>query len=408
MNRRLKVGLFGFGNVGRGFYELASRSEQLNLEIISIGIKDSSKHRKLDSTYFTTSTESIIDDPEIDIIVELIDDADVALEILKRSLEKRKPVVTANKKMLGCHLSEIYRLQKKYNTPVLYEGAVCGSIPIIRNLEKYYAFDTLTKIEGILNGSTNYILTKMIDEKLGYKEALNQAQSLGYAESDPTLDVNGFDSKYKLAILFAHTFGLFIDPNEIVSIGINKISNYDIQFAKRQGCTIKLVARAEKIGNKIYSVVAPQFVPINAPLAQIKNEFNGISIIGMHSGPHLLVGKGAGSLPTGLAVLSDVATLTSNPDFHYRYLNYNRLHTADFGLFKVYVSFREPDLIKTNHFIEFIGGSSSQNFHSMEGMVSTQKLIEWADRDDLSVIISKDHNFELDKAEKALEFSLVD
>lgn len=407
MNRKLNIGLFGFGNVGQGFYELATQAEHLNLEIKHIGVKNADKKRKLDTSCFTTNSEAIINDPEIDIIVELIDDADAAFKILKQSLAKRKPVITANKKMLACHLSEIYELQKKFNTPVLYEGAVCGSIPIIRNLEKYYAFDAITKIEGILNGSTNYILTKMIDEKIDFTKALELAKALGYAESDPSLDVTGTDSKYKLAILLAHTFGHFIDPDEIVSIGIDKLSSYDIQFAKRQGCTIKLIARAEKIGNKIYGIVAPQFISLYDPLAQIKNEFNGINITGKHFGSQVLSGKGAGSLPTGFAVLSDVAALAFNPEYRYRYLNYNKHITPDFGWFRVFVSFSEPGMIKTNDFVEFFGGSSNLNYHSMQGKVSAQRLIEWANRDELSIIISKDHNFKVDKIDKTLEFSLV-
>lgn len=407
MNKKLKIGLFGYGNVGQGFYELATTSTALNLKIKSIGIRNDSKKRVLSKSLFTTNPEDIINDPEIDIVVELIDDADVAFDLLKRSLQNRKPVVTANKKMLAYHLKEICRLQHKFDTPVLYEGAVCGSIPIIQNLENYYAFDTIHKIEGILNGSTNYILTKMIDEKLAYGEALEQAKKLGYAESDPVLDVSGNDSKYKLSILLAHAFGCIINPDGIISVGISNISQRDILFAKRQGCTIKLVAKAEKIANTIYGIVAPRLVPLESPLARVENEFNGIHIFSKYAGSQLLTGKGAGGLPTGLAVLSDVAKFAEKSSNLYRYHELTKSYPFETGLIKVFVSFSGANQPQTNDFVEFEGGSNVMGEQTMEGYITAQKLVEWAGQKDLSVILAKDHNFASLEENKTEEFSLA-
>lgn len=408
MSKKLKLGVFGLGSVGQGFYELLDQSKNPNLEIKKIVIKNPTKTRTIESSIFSTTPTDILEDPEIDIVVELIDDATIALEILKQSLQRHKPVVTANKKMLAENLEEIFWLQKKYNTPVLYEGAVCGSIPIIRNLEMHYAYDTLKSFEGIFNGSTNYILTKMIDEKKNYIEALGQAQTLGFAESNPTLDVKGYDAKYKLAITIAHAFGCFVKPDKILNIGIDKISAHDILFARRQGCAIKLIAKAERIGNKVFGMVAPTLVPLENPLANVKNEFNGINLIGASTGLQMLTGKGAGSLPTGLVVLSDVASLQS--EFRYCYPKITDNNPAAFekdALINVHVGYSDKGAISITDFEEFTGGYQGQDAHFMTGWVRIENLAEWVDREGLSIIVNSDTHFRFYEPKKVREFSLV-
>lgn len=407
MSKKLKIGLFGLGVVGQGFYELHSMQKNSSLEIKKIVIKNSAKPRNIETSLLYSDANAILNDPDIDIVVELIDDAGVALEILKRSIQKGKPVVTANKKMLAENLEEIYWLQKKYNTPVLYEGAVCGSIPIIKNLETHYAFDHIKSIEGIFNGSTNYILTQMIDEKKNYDFALKIAQQMGYAESDPTLDVKGFDPKSKLAIIIAHTFGCFVNPDQILNLGIDRITDHDIRLAKQQGCTIKLIAKAEQVGNKIFGLVAPMFVPLENSLAQVKNEFNAIHVTGASAGLQMLTGKGAGSLPTALAVLADVAGIAS---YQYQYskiaTNQNVAFEAD-TLVNVHISFNGADSVHLNDFEEFTGGYQGQDYQFMTGWISTQKLKEWANRDDLSIILNSSAPFRVLTSKKEREFSLV-
>jgi len=407
MSGKKKIGLFGLGCVGQGFYSLLTQATA-NLEIKKIVVKNPNKQRSVDQSLLSVSPEDILNDPEIDIVVELIDDSKFAFELLKKSLEKKKPLVTANKKMLAEHLEEIFWLQKRYNTPVLYEGAVCGSIPIIRNLEKHYAFDELHRVEGIFNGSTNYILTKMIEEKKDFASVLVEAQRLGFAESDPTLDVKGFDPKFKLAITMAHAFGIFIHPNQIVNIGVDKITEHDIRYARQQGCTIKLIAKAERVGDQIVGFVAPQFVPLESSLANIKNEYNAVSVTGASTGLQFLAGKGAGSLPTGLVVLSDVVAISQGDLYSYEKVRHaDNLSFANEGLINICVSFREGEGIRPADFVEFIGGYQAGAFQSLNGWVSLKKLSNWSDRDSLSIIFNTGVNYKTTRSEKKQELTLV-
>lgn len=407
MNKKIKIGLFGFGHVGQGFSELLTTSKNTGLEIKTIGIKNLHKHRPSNKFKFTTSIHEIVDDPEIDIVVELIDDAKAAFEILKACLQKGKPVVTANKKMLAENLEEVYALQNKYQTPVRYEGAVCGSIPIIQNLESYYAFENTERIEGIVNGSSNFILTKMTEDRIGFQQALGQAKALGFAESDPTLDINGNDAKYKLAILIAHAYGIIIAPEEIIAIGIDKITQQDIRFAAQQDCTIKLIAKVEKRGNKLLAIVAPQFIPMENPLSKVRNEFNGVNIRGEFAGTQNLYGKGAGGLPTGLAVLSDVVHLSKNSAGFYRSLDKESKLTFKPGLVNVHVRFELSAMIGPKDFVDFQGGFHGHHFQTMEGWIAPHKLAEWRERDDLSLILQKGQNMMENTAKKAEEFQLI-
>src|SRR5690606_21620056 len=190
MEKRLRLGIFGFGVVGQGLYDII-KTKQLNLEIKKFVIKHPDKKRTLPKELFHINPDDILDDPEINTVVELIDDAEAAFEVVSKALRNGKNVVSANKKMIGSHMKELVELQHAHNVSLLYEGAVCGSIPIIRNLEEYYDNELLHSISGIFNGSSNYILSKIFNENLDYTVALKQAQDLGFAESNPILDVGG-------------------------------------------------------------------------------------------------------------------------------------------------------------------------------------------------------------------------
>src|SRR6478735_4262788 len=241
---KLNIGLFGYGCVGSGLYEVLKQTPGLNAEITKICVKHPEKKRNLPSYHFTYDKNELLNDPAINVIVELIDNADDAYEIVTTALRKGKAVVTANKKLLAEHFAELYLLQQEYGTPLLYEASVGGSIPIIRTLEEYYDNDTLSSIEGILNGTTNYILTKTGNEGKGYEEVLKEAQQLGFAESNPKLDVQAFDPKFKLTILLAHAFGLVVKPEEILNYGIHHLTERDVQYANEKGYKLKLVAQA--------------------------------------------------------------------------------------------------------------------------------------------------------------------
>jgi homoserine dehydrogenase len=389
MKKKLKLGLFGFGCVGQGLYHVLHETHGVKAEIKKICVKHEGKPRPIDEKFFIYNKEEILNDPEIDVVVELIDDADAAFEIVKTSLEHGKAVVTANKKMLAEHLEEIYHLQKKHGRPVLYEGSVCGSIPILRNLEEYYDNDLLKSIEGIFNGSTNYILTKVFEERKNYEVALRQAQELGFAESDPSLDVKGFDPKYKLTIAILHTFGVFVKPENVINIGIDKISEVDLKYARENGYTIKLIAQAHKVGDRVYGLVAPQYIEATNPLASVRNEYNAVQVQGAFAEKQLFVGKGAGSYPTGSAVLSDISALTY--DYHYEYkkiFQERQILFSNEASVEVIVSFKGENTITSADFDHFEGGYMGHGLQFLQGAVGLEKIREWSAHPDVNVILT--------------------
>lgn len=389
MKKNLKLGIFGFGCVGQGLYHVLHETHGIKAEIKKICVKNKHKARPIAEHFFTYNKEEILNDPEIDIVVELIDDARAAFEIVKSALQHGKAVVTANKKMLAEHLEEIYSLQQQYGKPVLYEGAVCGSIPILRNLEEYYDNDLISSIEGIFNGSTNFILTKVFEERKSYADALKKAQELGFAESDPSLDVKGFDPKYKLVIAIAHTFGLFVQPEEVINIGIDKISDLDLKFARENNYTIKLIARAFKSNGKVYGFVAPQFLENSNPLASVRNEFNAVQVRGAFAETQLFIGKGAGSYPTGSAVLSDISALSY--DYAYEYKKHHQDSDLAFSndlTIEAYISFDEQSKVTISDFKEFESGYAAQGKQYMVGKITLQKLLALSRIDGVGVILS--------------------
>jgi homoserine dehydrogenase len=389
MKKNLKLGLFGFGCVGQGLYHVLHETHGVKAEIKKICVKNKHKVRPIPEHFFTFDKAEILNDPEIDIVVELIDDARAAFEIVKTALEHGKAVVTANKKMLAEHLEEIYNLQQKHGKPVLYEGSVCGSIPILRNLEEYYDNDLISSIEGIFNGSTNYILTKVFDEKKSYAEALRQAQELGFAESDPSLDVKGFDPKYKLVIAIAHTFGVFVQPEEVINIGIDRISDVDLRFARENNYTIKLIARAFKHDGKVYGFVAPQFIENTNPLASVRNEFNAVQVRGAFAETQLFIGKGAGSYPTGSAVLSDISALSYGYAYEYKkhQQDTDLVFSNDLSV-EAYVSFDQDDQVTIGDFVEFKSGYATRGKQYMVGRISLQKLLSLSKQDGIGIILA--------------------
>ncbi len=406
-HKHLKLGLFGFGCVGQGLYHVLNETHGIKAEIKKICVKNRDKKRILESAQFTYDKNEILLDPEINVVVELIDDAKAAFEIVKSALQNGKHIVTANKRMIAENLEEIYYLQQQYNRSVLYEGAVCGSIPILRNLEEYYDNDLITSIEGIFNGSTNYILTKVFEEKKSYPEALKGAQDLGFAESDPSLDVKAFDPKFKLTIAIAHTFGVFLKPEEIINVGIQKISPVDLKYARENNLTIKLIARAYKLNGKILGFVAPQFIPIDHMLASVRNEYNAVLVEGAFAEKQVFIGKGAGGYPTGSAVLSDISALTY--DYRYEYKKFAQGEGLPFSnevLVDVVISFPQGDLISPKDFENFKGGYQGNGHQYMTGSVKLEKLKEWSEWNEVSVILAPELNLvSLDSNKKELLYA---
>ncbi|AWI26118.1 homoserine dehydrogenase [Flavobacterium pallidum] len=316
--KKLKIGLFGFGCVGFGLYEVLQKTPGLKADIRKICVKNTDKEREIDPSNFTFDKNDLLNDDEINVIVELIDDADAAFEIVSSALKKGKAVVSANKKMIAEHFTELLELQREYGVPLLYEAACCASLPIIRNLEEYYDNDLLESIEGIVNGSTNYILTKTFAENLSYEAALLEAQQKGFAESNPILDTGGFDAKYKLQILLAHAFGFIAKPEALFNIGIDRIGKLELKYAKEKGLKIKLIAKAFKnTDGTVSAFVLPKFVHPENRLFSVDDVFNGVVTKTSFADEQFFVGKGAGAHPTASAVLSDISAL--GYDYKYEY-----------------------------------------------------------------------------------------
>lgn len=335
MNRKnIKIGLFGFGCVGYGLYEVLQKTPGLKANIKKICVKNQFKTRQIDASNFTYDKDDILNDDNINTVVELIDDADAAFEIVKTALKNGKAVVTANKKMIAEHFDELLQLQKQYNVPLLYEASCCASIPIIRNLEEYYDNDLLESIEGIVNGSTNYILTKSSEDNISYTEALHQAQQKGYAETNPIMDIEGFDAKYKLLILIAHAFGVVAKPDDIYNLGINRLGELELNYAKEKGLKIKLLAFAEKTNEgKISAFVLPKFIKKDDKLYSVDDVFNGVKTKSYFSDVQFFVGKGAGVFPTASAVLSDISALSYDYRYEYKKLNNKDIFDTDSNIF---------------------------------------------------------------------------
>lgn len=386
MSKKLKIGLFGFGVVGQGLHDII-RGQNLNLEIVKIAIKNPEKKRSLDAHLFTTDHNEILNNPEINTIVELIDDAEAAFKIVKTALSSGKNVVSANKKMIATHLEELVKLQAENGTSLLYEGAVCGSIPIIRNLEEYYDNELLHGISGIFNGSSNYILSKIFNEGQAYDTALKQAQDLGFAETDPILDVGGYDPKFKLTIATAHAYGLFINPDKILNVGIQNISEADIQYAREKNFKIKLVPTARKISTKqVVTYVLPKFVKADDFLYNVENEYNGVTVQAAFADKQFFFGKGAGGHPTGAAVLSDIAALRY--DYRYEYKKYHQqnglIHTDKVSI-EVYLRYVHEYTVEKLG-VENISERFSRNdYKYVIGSISLKNLI--ANRD---LLLNKD------------------
>jgi len=379
MGKKLKLGIFGFGVVGQGLYDII-KTKELNLEIKKFVIKHPEKKRSLPQELFHTDPDAILEDEEINTVIELIDDAEVAFDIVSKALRKGKNVVSANKKMIANHLKELVQIQHDHQTSLLYEGAVCGSIPIIRNLEEYYDNELLHAVSGIFNGSSNFILSKIFNENLDYTTALQQAQRLGFAETNPVLDVEGFDAKYKLSIVASHAYGLFINPDEVLNLGIAYLGEQDIRFAKEKNLKIKLVPTAKKINERqVILYVIPKFVGPENILYQVENEYNGVLVQAAFADQQFFYGKGAGGHPTGSAVLSDIAALRY--DYRYEYKKHLNSFESDLEGYShdwelnVYLRYDREDILEQLNFVSISERYQADDFKYVIGKINLSELI---------------------------------
>lgn len=312
---KVGLGILGMGTVASGLINIIGINNSkitgnLNKELVinKVLVKSLNKKRdvNLPQEVYTTDAYEIINDKDSQIIVELIGGINPAYEYIKASLNNKKHVVTANKALIATHGEELEQLAYENGVNLMYEASVAGGIPIINTMTDNLCANEITDITGIINGTTNYILTQMAENNLEYEQAVKNAQALGFAEADPSSDVEGDDAAYKLSILSTIAFGQRINVNDIPKEGITKISKEDISYAKELGYNIKLLASASRKGEEIELRVHPAFVSTNHPLSTVKNEYNAVFLKGNAVGGLMLYGKGAGSMPTGSAVLGDV------------------------------------------------------------------------------------------------------
>jgi homoserine dehydrogenase len=387
MSTQLNIGLFGFGVVGEGLFNVLNESKIKNASISKIVVKDKEKARSIGRSYFSYDKNEILQNDEINLVVELINDSEAAYEIVTTALRNKKSVVSANKKLIAEHLDELINLAIQNDVSFLYEAAVGGAIPVLRNLEEYYNNDLLNSVEGIINGTTNYILTQL--SKGGtYPDALKKAQDLGFAESNPTLDVDGFDAKYKLVILLKHAFGVTADHRKIQQIGVRNIKAQDAAYAKEKGYRIKLVARAERIEDGVLGYVAPHFVNANNLLYNVNDEFNGIVVEGAFADRQLFYGKGAGSYPTASAVLSDISAIKYDYKYEYKKTDDNETKLSDSFFVKVYIGSEFVELINEIPFFRVDEVFQSEGYTYQIGWVDFAELrqFQFNSISDLSII----------------------
>ncbi len=393
-HRKLVIGMFGFGVVGEGLFKVLEQTPSLNATIRKVCIKHPTKKRNAPAFLFTTEKGELLNDPEINVIVEVIDDSVAAFEIVKTALGNRKDVVSSSKKMIAEHLQELLDLQQKVGNSFLYESSACASIPAIRNLEEYYDNDLLYGIRAIVNGSTNFILTKMFDENLGFKEALLLAQQLGFAESNPTLDVEGFDALNKWIIFLCHAYGIVTTPDQILFTGIQNIHLSDAQVAKARGQQIRLVAQAKKlVDGGVGAFVLPQFIKSDNPLAFVKNEYNGVVIESGFADQQFFYGKGAGSFPTASAILSDLSALRYGYKYEYKKLYHHEPNQLNENIYlRVYVSFSDIKNIPTEEFEWIEEWHAQKERKYLSGVIALRKLKStlWWKENGTSLILETD------------------
>jgi homoserine dehydrogenase len=393
-HKQLTIGLFGFGVVGEGLYQVLQQTPSLKASIRKICIKNPGKKRNAPANLFTTDKDLLLNDPEINVIVEVIDDADAAFAIVSTALQHGKDVVSASKKMIAEHLPALLELQNQTGRSLLYEAAACASIPVIRNLEEYYDNDLLHSIKAIVNGSTNFILTKMFEDKLDFREALLLAQQLGFAESNPKLDVEGFDAVNKWTFLLTHAYGITTAPEKILFNGIQDIRLSDAAIAKEKNYEIKLVAQAKKLQNgKVAAFVLPQFVSHDDHLAFVKNEYNGVVIESGFADKQFFYGKGAGSFPTASAVLSDISALRYQYKYEYKKLYHHKPHELTDDLYlRVYISFSEWKFIPREQFEWIEEWHAGEERKYLVGVIAFDQLQSgnWWRENETSLILAPD------------------
>jgi len=319
--QRIRLGVLGHGTVGAAFVDLVARQSAtiaarsgVQLEVARVAVRNVANHKDSSvAELLTTDADFVVNDPTIDVVVEVMGGIDDARRLIHKALSNGKPVITANKALLATHGSELFDAADRFGIDLLFEAAVCGGIPLIRPLRESLRGEPINRVLGIVNGTTNYILTKMTEESMTYADALAGAQRLGYAEADPTADVEGHDAAAKLAIIASIAFGQKVVASDVYCQGISAITPADISIANRLGFAVKLLAVAEvDDAGSVLVRVHPAMVPHHHPLASVRDAFNAVVVDGHASGSLMFYGRGAGGDPTASAVLGDVIDASMN------------------------------------------------------------------------------------------------
>ncbi len=301
------IAIVGYGTVGQGVYQLLKEDGFRLGTVESICVKSSDKERNLPDDIFCLDIDEVLENPKVSIVIEVIDDAQAAYGVVTKAVKRGKAVISANKKLIAEHFDELMSLSQEYNAPLLYEASCCGSIPILQSLNGFYSAHPINAIYGVFNASSQSIISRMQSSGCSLGDAISEVQRLGYAESDPSLDLSGDDSRYKLSLLAVHAFGLVIPPESIPVFGIQNIGSADIAFARQHNCRIKLIGRAGIIDQGLSCRVLPEFIPDTSLLYPVESAGNAVIVESRSTfGEHLLYGKGAGGRPTASAILSDL------------------------------------------------------------------------------------------------------
>ncbi len=320
-DRMLRVGLLGCGTVGTAVTRLLhdhrediARRAGCRLEVSKIAVRDPSKRREVPvhPSAFTANPMEVVDDPDIDIVCELMGGSEPAGSLILAAFDRDKPVVTANKELLSTRGRELFDASDAKGLDLYFEAAVGGGIPLVRPLKESLTAERLTSIIGIVNGTTNYVLTRMSENGMSFAEALSEAQRLGYAEADPTADVDGHDAAAKCAILASIAFNARVVAGDVYREGIGRVTTEDIEFARRLGYVVKLLAIAELHEERVAARVHPAMIPSEHPLAAVRDAFNGVFVEGPNVGELMFYGRGAGGEPTATAVVGDLVTVARN------------------------------------------------------------------------------------------------
>ena len=356
----INVGIIGFGTVGAGTVRILLQNKELlkertgfEINLKRIADLDITRDRgmHISGDILTTNADSLLDDPQIDIVVELIGGIRPARDIILKGIRNRKHIVTANKALLATAGNEIFNAALEAGVEIGFEASVAGGIPIIKIIREGLVANRIKAVYGIINGTSNYILTKMTEEHVEFSEALKEAQNLGYAEADPTLDVEGIDSAHKLAILASLAYSIPISFNGIYREGISKVSPQDIEFASEFGYKVKLLAIAKETDNAVELRVHPTMIPEEYLISKVDGPFNAVYVEGDATGSTLYYGRGAGDMPTGSAVVSDIVDIARNIEKNAigrmpimtRTLRDRRIKTMDDVVSKYYFRFSALD-----------------------------------------------------------------